>query len=298
MNLRHLQYFKVLAKYEHYTQAATKLSISQPSLSYAIAELEKELGTYLFEKQGRNICLTKYGKVFLKYVDSALNSLEVGEKKIRELTSPFHGSIDLAFIYTLGPHVIPHMIQTFSNIEEYKNIAFSFHQGTTKKIIQGLKEERFDLAFCSYIKDEPDIEFIPLIKQELVVIVPNNHPLATFEYIHLEDTAAFPFIFFNEDSGLRPVIDDLFSKAGITPKIICEVEEDNAMAGLVSVNHGIAIIPRISTLNYFDIKVLPIRSPQHDRFIYLASSKSSYLSPAVCKFKEFAKNYGRDYLLT
>ena len=55
MNLKHLEYFRVLAKIEHYTQAADHLSITQPSLTYAISELEKELETYLFEKQGRNI---------------------------------------------------------------------------------------------------------------------------------------------------------------------------------------------------------------------------------------------------
>ena len=55
MNLNHLHYFRVLAKTEHYTQAANQLDITQPSLSHAIAALEKDLGCYLFEKQGRNI---------------------------------------------------------------------------------------------------------------------------------------------------------------------------------------------------------------------------------------------------
>ena len=65
MNLNHLYYFATLAKEEHYTKAAQKLSITQPSLSNAISLIEKELGTYLFEKKGRNVVLTKYGKVFL-----------------------------------------------------------------------------------------------------------------------------------------------------------------------------------------------------------------------------------------
>ncbi|AXU28226.1 UNVERIFIED_CONTAM: LysR family transcriptional regulator [Clostridioides difficile] len=72
MNLNHLHYFRVLAKVEHYTKAATQLFIPQPSLSNAISILEKELDTFLFEKQGRNVCLTKYGRFFLTYVDKAL----------------------------------------------------------------------------------------------------------------------------------------------------------------------------------------------------------------------------------
>lgn len=64
MNLNQLHYFVTLAYMEHYTKAAKELSITQPSLSHAISMLEQELGTYLFEKQGRNVVLTKYGKVF------------------------------------------------------------------------------------------------------------------------------------------------------------------------------------------------------------------------------------------
>ena len=65
MNLNQLQYFITLAKYEHYTKAADELAITQPSLSNAIKLMEEELGTCLFEKRGRNVVLTKYGRLFL-----------------------------------------------------------------------------------------------------------------------------------------------------------------------------------------------------------------------------------------
>lgn len=142
MNLRQLHYFRVLAKDEHITQAAAKLNITQPSLSHAISELEKELGTYLFEKQGRNIRLTKYGRFYLDYVNRALDELEKGEKNLRELINPSSGRVDLSFIYTLGPHFVPKMIEAFSSQEEYKNISFSFSQGNTKNILQNLKDEK------------------------------------------------------------------------------------------------------------------------------------------------------------
>jgi len=297
MNLRQLQYFRVLAKMEHITQAAVTLSITQPSLSHAISEMEKELGTYLFEKQGRNIRLTKYGRFYLDYVNRALDELEKGEKKLRELTSPSHGLIDLAFIYTLGPHFVPTMIKAFSEQETFKNISFSFHQGTTKNIIKDLKEEKFDIAFCSFVENEPDVDFVPLVEQELVVIVPLNHPLAAHDSIDLRETAPYSFVFYNEGSGIRPIIDSLFSKVNVTPKIACQVEEDNAMAGLVSVNYGIAVMPRISSLNHFNVKILTINNPAHQRFIYIASIKNRYLSPATSHFRNFSINYGKEIYL-
>ena len=76
MNLHHLRYFVTLAHLEHYTKAAKQLSITQPSLSHAIAALEEELNVRLFEKDGRNVVLTRWGNVFLKDVEEILAHLD------------------------------------------------------------------------------------------------------------------------------------------------------------------------------------------------------------------------------
>jgi DNA-binding transcriptional LysR family regulator len=287
MNLNHLQYFRVLAKLEHYTQAAKELSITQPSLSHAISTLESDLGTYLFEKEGRNIKLTKYGRFFLQYVDNALNELEVGEKKLKALTDSSSGVIDLAYIYTLGAYVMPNLIKEFLDIEKYKNISFSLFQGTTHNVIAGLKTEKFDLGFCSFVENEPDIDFIPILEEQLVLIVSKDHELASLDSINLKDVAKYPFVYFNKESGIRPLIDSLFNKVNITPRIICEVEEDSAVLGLVAVDYGIAIIPNIILIKNFDVKVIHISNPIVKRHIYLASMKNKYISPSANQFRNY-----------
>lgn len=282
---------------EHYTKAAAVLSITQPSLSHSISELEKELGTLLFEKHGRNIRLTKYGRLFLQYVDRALNEIENGEKKLRDLTSPSQGIIELAFIYSLGPHFIPNLIGAFSNQEQFKNVTFTFSQGTTSEVIQGLKEGRFDLAFSLEVDREPEVEFIPLIHQEMVLIVPYDHPLANENSIDLKDTIQYPYILFNEKNDFRRIIDNLFHHVNITPRIACEVEEDNAMAGLVTVNYGIAIMPRILSLKHLNVKVLHIKNNLPVQYIYMARMKNRYLCPTTKLFQEFAIEYSKQPFL-
>jgi DNA-binding transcriptional LysR family regulator len=137
-----------------------------------------------------NNLLYGFVAIFLNYVDKALNELERGEKELRELGNPSHGAIDLAFIYTLGPHFVPKIIQYFLKSEVNKSISFNFSQGNTKNIIQGLKEGKFDLAFCSFAPDEPNINFVQLTKEELVLIVSNNYPPAAYETIDLKDTVS------------------------------------------------------------------------------------------------------------
>ena len=85
MNYNYLRYFSVLAQVEHYTLAAARLGISQPSLSSAIHQLETELGgVRLFEKVGRNIRLTEEGRYFQEKVDAALRELNAASVTLRD----------------------------------------------------------------------------------------------------------------------------------------------------------------------------------------------------------------------
>lgn len=281
MNLNYLEYFRVLAQSEHYTHAANILNISQPSLSHAIASLEKELNIFLFEKQGRNIKLTKYGKLFYEYIERGLHEIDLGTKRMHDIASQQNGWIDLAFIYTLGSHYVPHLLQSFLAIEQNKNIRFSLKQGNTTEIIQGLKDEKYDVAFCSYMENQPDINFLPIAQEELVVIVSKQHPFAKFDEIDLCQIADEKIVYYDTQSGIRPLIDSLFKQVDITPNIVCEVEEDSAVVGLVDVNYGIAVVPNIDIINSFSLKKLKIINPPHERYIYLATVKNRYLTPAV-----------------
>lgn len=284
MNLNHLFYFRVLAQTEHYTQAANLLNITQPSLSHAISSLEKELGIYLFEKQGRNIKLTKYGRIFYEYINKGMHEIELGEKRIKDLSSKNSGLIDLGFIYTLGSHYVPNLIHSFLSIQENKNIKFSLKQGNTTEILQGLKDEKYDIAFCSYVDNQPDINFLPIAQEELIVIVSKAHPLAVYDEIDLRKIQYEKIVYYDKESGIRPLIDSLFSQIDCTPDIICEVEEDSAVIGLVAVNYGVAVVPNIAMIDSFSVKPIKIVYPPHERYIYLATVKNRYLPPAVHTF--------------
>lgn len=290
MNLNHLQYFVTLAREEHYTNAAQKLSITQPSLSNAISSLEKELGTYLFEKKGRNVVLTKYGKVFLEYAEKTLETLNQGVKKVKLLTSETSGIIDLGYIYTFGMKEISLLVNSFLEETKDKNFEFTFSDGNTWDIISGLKNEDYDVGFCSKIESEDDIEFIKVKEEELVLITPENHPLSNYKEIDLKDTIDYKYIAFKKNSGLRPFIDNMFMEIGEKQNIIYEVEKDESLAGLVEGNFGIAIIPKIPILDHLDVNIIKIKNPKYNRNIYMAKLKNKYLSPAVNEFIKFVIN--------
>jgi DNA-binding transcriptional LysR family regulator len=286
MNFHQLQYFCVLAETEHYTKAAKLLSITQPSLTHSIKELEKELDVSLFTKQGRNIKINQYGKFFYERVHPILAELDKTKYDLQVMIDPRKGMINLSFLHSLAQEFIPNVISSFLQIEENNQIQFNFDQGTTNDIKTHFKENKVDVAFTSKI-DEEGITSIPILKQELFLITPLNHPLADKEEIDLLEAAKYPFIFYNETSGIRPVIDDLFKGINIEPEISFQLADDTTVCGFVSANLGIAIVPNIFGLDRYPIKVIKIKKPVYERYIYLSYNTDNYMSPPVQIFKDF-----------
>ena len=191
INLQHLVYFSELARTLHYTEAARKLYISQPSLSYAISSLEKELGCTLFVKGSHNLKLSKEGAIFYKYVVKALEQLDAGREAFDDVIRSSSQVVSIAFIYTLGTTIIPGLTSSFKEETGNRNLIFKLIHGNTTNVLAALKSKNIDLAFCSYVEDEPDVEFIPYIDQELVLICPQDHPLAVYREVDLAEAANF-----------------------------------------------------------------------------------------------------------
>lgn len=291
MNLDHLRYFNKLAKLEHYGKAAEKLKITQPGLSHAMASLEDELGVSLFEKEGRNIVLNKYGKMFLVDVNKVISILDESINSFK-IISRGGGQISLSSIKPLATYDIPRVTHEFLDINRDNEIDFKFYTGVTNDIIQGLKNEIYDVGFCSKIESETDIEFVPVQKQEMCVIVPYDHPLAIYEGLDLKETIPYMHIVFSKSSGLRSVIDGLFDKIGQYPNIAYEVEDDSFIAGLVAKNFGIAILPKMSSFQYMNVKTIPIIKPEWESYFYAARMKNRYHSPLAEAFYRYVCETG------
>lgn len=286
MNLNQLYYFVELAHREHYIDTAKALFIAQPSLSKAIAGLERELGTRLFEKKGRNVTLTKYGRVFLEYAEQSLAALDNGIRKMHYLTGEKSGRIALGYIYTMGTEYVPGLLSSFLAQTPDLDVEFDLRVGNSTLLLAELKQEKLDLILSSRREDEQEIQFEPVREEEMVVIVPSGHPLAGKKAIDLEETLPYPQIAFTKDSGLRPVIDKLFAGMGKEPVVAYEIEEDGAMAGLVAAGFGIAVLPRVPVLKHLPLHIIRIQSPEIHRYIYLAHMKDKYRTPVAELFRK------------
>ncbi|MCM3762098.1 LysR family transcriptional regulator [Alkalihalobacillus oceani] len=298
MNLNSLYYFKVMAEFQHYTRAAEFLCITQPSLSRAMSVLEKELGVPLFEKDGRNVRLTKYGALLNSHIAEGFREIESGYRMLHQFKKKNSGIIDFSFLFVLGYQFVPNLIKNFQANPEYSQITINFHQCNTLTSLTKIKEGEVDLGLCAYMPDEPDIRFTSVLKQDLVCITSVHHPLAERPALSIEELLPYSIIRYAESAGeIQGDIDRLFEECSQTPETFCTMAEEITMAGLVSSNHNncIAIVPDLDVLENFSIKKIPLNHPNAYRTIYLATSNIKPLIPCVETFFHFILHYANAY---
>lgn len=286
MNLDHLRYFVRLAEVRHYTRAAEQLGISQPSLSHAINQIEAELGVPLFEKSGRNTTLTRFGEEFLECAEHSLSILDAGIETLQRYGRG-EGVVRLGFLRTLGINYIPQLTSDFLKADPDCNVQFSFHSGLSSELLEDLIQRKYDFVFCS----EPDpalgLNAVAVDSQELVVIVPKDHPLAERESISLAETLPYPAVCFAEGSGLRKIVDRMYDAVGGKPESVVETEEDEVIAGLVSSGFGTAVVPYMDMLEKLEVSVLKITDPPYSRNFFMVQNDAAFLTSAAQRFRSF-----------
>ena len=291
MNLNQLTYFITLAQIQHYTKTAKRLDITQPSLSYAISTLEEELEVPLFERQGRNVSLTKYGEIFLEYVQRSLQILQTGVEQTREAARIPGSKLSVGYIYTQGGIFIPKVVKGFLE-DQKKQIEFYFHNDVSSSLIRDLKEERYDVIFCSKAEGEREIQFTPVGEEQLVAIVPLSHPLAEKPSVTIKELGEYPQVSFPPSSGLYLVIEELFEKEHIVPKKAFEIEEDSALAGMVAEGFGVGIVPDVPAVRNLPVKRIPIKNLKYRRYVYMGVLKNRPRSQILESFLSYIeKNY-------
>ena len=295
MTLSQLQYFQTLAHVLHYTRAAEALHIAQPSLSYAIGELEKELDVKLFVKEDRRVSLTMYGEQFLPYVESALATLSDGAQAVRQMSDAAYQVVKLGYFHSISASLIPQVVEALYGIEENKKLRFQFSEASSADTLRLLKSGSLDLAFCMH-RDEW-VESVPVMQQRLQLAVPVNHPLAARKEVSFEDFADEPMAMLDQASSLRATVDRIFLHYGSkrSPNAMFVVHECNAALQYVSLGFCVSILPEVPAMNNDKVAVLPINDPdgEFSRTVYFSWMKNRPLSPAVKRVRGYVVEHYR-----
>lgn len=288
MTLQQLQYFRELARTQHYTRAAESLMVSQPSLSYAMGLLEKELGVKLFQKKGRGVVLTEAGHLFARRVDTALAELDKARTELEEYREKQQHTLVIGYIFSLAQQVPP-MIAEFLARPENKGAAVrQMVQHSSMAMAESLRTGKVSAALC--ITPPEGAECRLLEEQSLQFAAAQNHPLAKADSLELSQLLDQPLILVGEGTSLRSTILQFFRSQGVEPLVGAEVEECNAAAALASAGQGYTILPGTRDLERDGLVPLSVKGCRLTRPVYLAWRRQNE-NPLLNRLCDFAAEY-------
>ncbi|WP_225835298.1 LysR family transcriptional regulator [Streptomyces sp. NK08204] len=286
MDLLQLRYFQAVARYEHISRAAEELHVAQPALSRTIARLEADLGTLLFDRQGRRIRLNEYGTVFLRHVERALNELDDGRRALREARDTGLGRVNVASETLL---TITSVLGSFRTAWPRADVRL--FQSTAQEMSRQLRAGEVDFCVASQPLNGTDLESVELAREEVLLAVPRGHWLDGRESVTIPEIADEPFVTTRPGHWQRTLLDRLFAAEGLTPQLSCEGDEPGASQVMISVGLGIGLIPAVSreagTETRVPVAWVHLDAPGCHRVLTLVHKRDAYLSEAALKFREF-----------
>jgi len=277
------------ARLEHITRAAEELSITQPSLSKAITQLEEELGVRLFDRVGRQIRLNHYGEALLHRVERASQELEQGQREIADLVSGDEGFIELAI--HAGTQLLPDLLSTFR--QQYSQIRFRASQVNAPEAFEQLERGEVDLCITCPPSQRPDIVSVPLITEEVVLAVPPDHRMAGREHVPLSEVADEAFISLRPGYNLRNISDAVMQQAGLNFRFAFEGDNPAVIPNLIRAGLGIGFVPAITwtTAMNSSLTLLRLTDTKLERTLGLSWREDRYPSRAEQHFRRFVVNY-------
>jgi len=289
MNYNVLRYFSVLAQVEHYTVAAARLGISQPSLSSAIHNLENALGgVKLFEKVGRNIRLTEEGKFYQEKVDAALNELHAASLMLRDSKVSAPVVIRMGYVSGTLNGIAAQIIAEYSR--KNKRIRFHLTESSSENLMDMVRQEKLDMAIVDSTDRDRSLHFRKLSQRDLFAAIPKNHPLANRDYVEPAEIVHEPQVVFNYNVGKS--FKEWTTGSPADESVICTVDTAQSALDLVSAGVGIAFIPDSCVQERPDIRYLPIRN--WHQALYMCIYYDKWLEPPVWEFVELLVKTIRD----
>lgn len=273
-----------------FTKAAKELGYTQSAISQMIHSLEEELSTTLIMRSRKGITLTPDGEEILPYIKNIYYANRELIEKHREMQGLQSGIIRIGTFSSVSSNWLPQLIKDFK--EMYPSVQFELKQGDYTSISIWVKEGGVDFGFVN-----PDavsgLTTVPLKRDEMLAVLPIDHPLSSYNKVTLEELSYEPFILLDEGQLSSPL--EIFKKNNLYPNVQYQVHDDYTIMSMIEKGLGIAILPKLILRRLHYSIVTKEVSPKIFRTIALAYKDKNILPIASRYFIDFIiEQYGND----
>lgn len=272
------------------SDAADELYVSQSALTRRLQGLEKELGTTLFERQGRRLVLNTRGRAFLPHAKRMIEARTQGIEKVTRLMDPERGQVRLDFMHSLGTWMVPDLLRAYRL--EHPHVQFVLHQGAAQHLVDRVRDGLSDIGLVGpkpyelQVPGHVGLSWHQLELQRLAIAVPVGHWASERKSIAMHELADEPFIGMLPGYGTRMLLDSLAAEAGFVPRFVFESMELTTVSGLVTAGLGCALLPLDDP--YLNATNLIPLEPVRYRELGLVWRDGDD-APPVTQFREFVK---------
>lgn len=283
LTLEQLRIFAAVAERQHMTRAAEALDLAQSAVSAAVAGLETRFGTKLFDRIGRGIALTEAGAVFLGEARAVLARAEAAELVLSELGDLKRGTLTLQASQTIASYWLPRHLAAFR--QAHPGIEIKLSIGNTAQVAAAVHEGAAELGFIEGAIDDPALTSEPVARDQLVVLVPPDHPWAKLRGFDPRSLAQGEWVLREPGSGTRSVFEAAITGFGIAPtalRVVLELPSNEAVRGAVEAGLGAAALSAsvaAPSLEAGLLQAVDLRLP--DRPFSVLRRRERYLSRAA-----------------
>jgi len=242
MEIDQLRYFLKAAELGNFTRASQALMISQSALSRSIQKLEEELGQPVFERQTRSVALTDAGRLLQSRADLVLSIIEDTRAEITD--DGQSGRVRVGAIPTIAPYFLPGVLKRFA--QDFPRASVTVQENTTENLLKGCAQGEIDLAVLALPVSERYLAVEELFEEELLLVLPPDHPLARKAKVRFSDIEPCPFVLLNEAHCLTDNIVSFCRQRSFHPVTVERTSQLAMVQELVSLSHGVSMIPAMA----------------------------------------------------
>ena len=249
MNLKDLKYLVALADTGHFGKAAERTFVSQPTLSAQLKKLEEYLGVKLVERQPKNVQLTEVGK---QIVVRARRMLDEGDEIValaRSNTDPFAGKLKVALIPTIGPYLLPRVMQKIR--KGLPHLGLMLYEYQTESLLKRLRDGEIDLGIMAMPALADGVETRDLYEENFTVALPNNHPLASKATIKVQDLKGHTLLLLEDGHCLRDQALEVCSRVDVKEAEDFRATSLETLRQMVVAGLGITLLPEMAVESPF-----------------------------------------------
>lgn len=238
--MRHMRYFVAVAEELHFGRAAERMHIVQPALSQQIGRLEEELGVQLLRRTKRRVELTEAGRAFLKGARDALARAESAAEDARRAARGQVGRLVVAFVGPATYNVLPGILGAYR--ERYPDVELDLHELTSVEQLKRLREGAIQVGFVRPPVNDEALCVETVVREPVVAILPESHPLADRDAVPLEALAGEPFVMVprSREPNLHDLYVSMCRQVGFSPRVVQEANRIHTIVALVATGMGFA----------------------------------------------------------